>query len=239
MSDLHLEFGPFHAGEGEVLVLAGDVCVAADYWDYDAFFRDCVRNYDKVFYICGNHEHYNGDITESYHILKESLPAGVTLLENETVEYNGVTFAGATLWTDMFKFHHYVMDCASMCMNDYHSIANGDNPLCAADTVSRNLNSRRFIEDTAQLSDTPVFVISHHAPTYQSVQGRYLESQHYYAQDLTDMIETHPNITHWIHGHIHHNNDYMVGQCRVVSNPRGYHGMELNPNFKREFILDI
>ena len=239
MSDLHLEFGPFHPGEGEVLVLAGDVCVASDYWDYDPFFRDCVRNYDKVFYICGNHEHYQGDITETHHILRESLPEGVTLLENESEQYNGVTFAGATLWTDMNRFDHMTMDSAALCMNDYHAIANGDNPLRAADTVSHNLNSRRFIEDTASLSNTPVFVITHHAPTYQSVQGRYIASKHFYAQDMTELVETHPNIKYWAHGHIHHNNDYMVGQCRVISNPRGYHGYEENKSFRRNFTVEI
>lgn len=26
----------------------------------------------------------------------------------------------------------------------------------------------------------------------------------------------------WVHGHTHMSVDYMVGSCRVVSNPRGY-----------------
>jgi len=239
ISDLHMEFGPYHAGEGEVLILAGDLCIAEDYWVYVAFFRDCVRNYDKVFYICGNHESYDGDLQQTYHILKDCLPAGVSLLENETEEYNGVTFAGATLWTDMNGFDPFIMDSAALCMNDYHNIENGDSLLRAPDTVSRNLNSRRFIEDTAELSESPVFVITHHAPTYQSVQGRYIASKHYYAQDMTGLIETHPNIKYWAHGHIHHNNDYMVGQCRVISNPRGYDKYEENKTFDPDFTLEI
>ena len=68
-SDLHLEFetagchGNFHPGEGEVLVLAGDICCARDYVDdnamadrYDEFFNKCVDGYNKVFYTMGNHQ---------------------------------------------------------------------------------------------------------------------------------------------------------------------------------------
>jgi hypothetical protein len=31
----------------------------------------------------------------------------------------------------------------------------------------------------------------------------------------------------WVHGHVHAKNDYIVGNCRVVSNPRGYIGHEV------------
>jgi len=36
----------------------------------------------------------------------------------------------------------------------------------------------------------------------------------------------HPQIKLWTHGHTHHEFDYMIGECRVVCNPRGYHGYE-------------
>jgi hypothetical protein len=42
-----------------------------------------------------------------------------------------------------------------------------------------------------------------------------------------------------VHGHIHENNDYMVGNCRIISNPRGYHGMELNPNFNPRLDIEV
>ena len=31
MSDLHLEFGQFDPGEGDVLILPGDICTASSY----------------------------------------------------------------------------------------------------------------------------------------------------------------------------------------------------------------
>ena len=32
----------------------------------------------------------------------------------------------------------------------------------------------------------------------------------------------HPQIKLWTHGHTHEDFDYMVGETRIVCNPRGY-----------------
>jgi Icc-related predicted phosphoesterase len=47
------------------------------------------------------------------------------------------------------------------------------------------------------------------------------------------------NVKLWIHGHIHETNDYQVAGCRVVSNPRGYYGFELNPGFDVNKTVEI
>ena len=47
-----------------------------------------------------------------------------------------------------------------------------------------------------------------------------------YSSDLSELMLDHPQIRMWTHGHTHHNFDYMIGQCRVVCNPRGYIGYE-------------
>lgn len=71
-----------------------------------------------------------------------------------------------------------------------------------------------------------VVVIGHHAPTKMSTKPRY-EGEHIingaYSSDLSEFILDHPQIKMWTHGHTHHPFDYMVGQCRVACNPRGYH----------------
>ncbi len=60
-----------------------------------------------------------------------------------------------------------------------------------------------------------------------------------YSSDMESFIKKHPSIKWWVHGHVHHNNDYMVHQCRVASNPHGYNHSELNSNFNPSFELDI
>jgi Icc-related predicted phosphoesterase len=47
-----------------------------------------------------------------------------------------------------------------------------------------------------------------------------------YASNLENLILDNPQIHAWIHGHIHQRQDYQIGGCRVVANPRGYQGYE-------------
>ena len=89
-SDLHLEFDnedeDFDPGTGDVLVLAGDVCVARDYNDrIHKFFQKCVDGYNQVFYVMGNHEAYNGVFEDTLYLLQDKLPEGITMLNNKSV----------------------------------------------------------------------------------------------------------------------------------------------------------
>ena len=43
----------------------------------------------------------------------------------------------------------------------------------------------------------------------------------------------------WVHGHTHHNVDYMLGSTRVITNQRGYTGFELCKNFNKQLIIEI
>ena len=47
-----------------------------------------------------------------------------------------------------------------------------------------------------------------------------------YHSDLTEFIMDRPEIKLWVHGHMHDDFDYMIGDTRVVCNPRGYIGYE-------------
>ena len=89
ISDVHLEFGEYDPGKGDVLILAGDICDAIAYVHrcdedykkrYDEFFTKCVENYNKVFYVMGNHEHYNCRFDETAEILRDNIPEGLSLI---------------------------------------------------------------------------------------------------------------------------------------------------------------
>jgi hypothetical protein len=72
-------------------------------------------------------------------------------------------------------------------------------------------------------------VAGHHAPSRLSTHEQYVNDTVMnggYSSDLDEYIQDHPQIRLWTHGHTHHNFDYMIGQTRVVCNPRGYHGHE-------------
>ena len=242
-SDLHLEFDTpgdvFDPGTGDVLVLAGDICVANDYNDdYHNFFEKCVAGYNQVFYVLGNHEHYGGVFEDTLFTLQDKLPEGICILNNKSMLYRGVHFIGATLWTNQNNLDFDTMSQSQSCMNDYYSVRKRDNrTLTVIDTVEEHLFNRGWFEQCLPTLRGDVFVITHHAPSKRSVKGRYVNNEGAYASDLVQLLEKNPNITHWVHGHIHESSDYTIGNARIVTNPRGYNGQELNPNF--DPTLDI
>ena len=43
-----------------------------------------------------------------------------------------------------------------------------------------------------------------------------------YCSDLSETILDNENIKYWVHGHVHDDFDYTIGETRVACNPRGY-----------------
>ena len=141
-SDLHLEFDTItldNDGGADVLVLAGDICVARHFVDgkptyqqrlakeYRQFFDHVCREFPHVVYIMGNHEHYSGDIAKTYGILREQLDyPNLHILEKETWKHGGHTFIGGTLWTDMNQEDSLAMSYAQSAMNDFREVLNSN-----------------------------------------------------------------------------------------------------------------
>lgn len=85
-----------------------------------------------------------------------------------------------------------------------------------------------------------VVVVGHHTPSFQSMAPCYAHDKLMngaYHTNLEEFILDHPEIVLWTHGHVHDPYDYMIGDCRVFCNPRGYVGYETRArNFKLEVI---
>jgi predicted phosphodiesterase len=141
-SDVHLEFGPITLDnlEGaDVLVLAGDICVAKHFTDrnptyvqhlakeYRQFFDHVTQEFPEVVYIMGNHEHYSGDVAHTENILREHLDYGnLHILEKETWTHQGHTFVGGTLWTDMNRSDPLTLSYTRNAMNDFREVLNSN-----------------------------------------------------------------------------------------------------------------
>lgn len=147
-SDVHLEFGPisFDNHGSDVLILSGDICVAADLLKNEqddildrfdrsskihTFFQECCSRFKNVIYIMGNHEHYHGDFAKTYNKLKDHLGYLVNLhiLEKESVIIDDVTFICGTLWTNMNKEDPMTMAHIRGVMNDYRIIDDSREPV--------------------------------------------------------------------------------------------------------------
>ena len=248
VSDLHLECEPQTLPGGEVLILAGDI---AEYrtLKQDPTFLDELSKYDRVFYVMGNHEHYHHRLHKTYNDIKALLPANTSILENEIAEYNGVLFLGATLWTDLNQGDPVTMFSIRNFMNDYKTIQNFYpkknlyHKLTPEATLELHKQSVDYFRTVlAANPDRPVVVITHHAPSFASVNEKYLHDTTInggYASELSELILEYPNIKLWVHGHMHDPVDYHIGSTRVVSNPRGYVPWESGNGFDANFTVEV
>ena len=271
VSDLHLEFTPIgipNAGDTDVLILSGDICVAEDLHShpvgsanplvplgrrqlasetYQEFFAHISSEYKNVIYVLGNHEHYHGKIDTSHDVIRKTLSdmniTNIHLLENESIVLDGIVFVGGTLWTDMNNGNPMSMNAVQSGMNDFRIIRvakRAYRKFNTMDAVALHTATKNFIETQAGVhSDLPVVVCTHHAPSYQSVAEQFKGSELNagYASDLSDLILDNPNIKLWTHGHMHNSSDYMIGDTRIIANPRGYYNE--NPEFNRLKVFEV
>jgi len=97
---------------------------------------------------------------------------------------------------------------------------------CPEDAVEDHKKMLGFIQSIIEGRNDEKFVVcGHHAPSRLSTHPRYKEDvlmNGGYSSSLDDYIMDHPQIKLWTHGHTHEPFDYMVGETRIVCNPRGY-----------------
>jgi Icc-related predicted phosphoesterase len=263
VSDLHLDYsGYLDMPGGEVLILAGDICEARsmrrDYEDVEPssqpqpssefFTHECAK-YEKVFMVMGNHEHYHGRFNRTYSEIVSMLPKNVTLLENQAEEYQGVMFLGGTLWTDINQHDPLTEWHLRGHMSDYKLISNFHpekstyikiTPLM---TAQAHAETKQYFESVLKDNrDKKCVVITHHAPSFKSIHKNYAGDHLMnggYVSDLSDFILDNPNISFWNHGHTHFPFDYMIGETRVLCNPRGYLPYEAGNGFDVNFTFEV
>jgi predicted phosphodiesterase len=85
-----------------------------------------------------------------------------------------------------------------------------------------------------------MIVVGHHTPSLLSCHPVYKDDEIMnggYHSDLSAIMLSYPKIKLWTHGHTHDHFDYMVGETRVVCNPRGYIDYEdIADNFELKVI---
>jgi len=198
-------------------------------------FRDFLSRvsfqFPHVIYVAGNHEFYHFRWNQTIEVLKEycnRLP-NVYFLERDVKKIDDVTFIGGTLWTNMNKGDPLTLHAVRDMMNDFRLIRKeheGFTSLKPHDTVIRHKQTLDYIRSVvAERHDEKFVVAGHHSPSTQSIHPRYAHDSLMngaYHSDLSEFIMDHPQIKLWTHGHTHHPFDYMIGETRVVCNPRGY-----------------
>ena len=204
ISDLHMEFQPWHHDPipDAFYLNAGDT--HPDWRIRDHFHLGVLKG--KVFYVKGNHDYYGGSFKDAALDFNESI-----WVEKE--DGSTLKIAGATLWTYItpvrwWDFREYMMDYRNIKGMNY----------------DRYLNAHKTQHDYLFQSNADIWVI-HHCPSFQSVHEKYKDSNgnDFFATELSYKIlemKKPPKLI--VHGHTHERFDYMIGDTRVVCNPRGY-----------------
>jgi DNA repair exonuclease SbcCD nuclease subunit len=214
------------------------------------FLKRCSFQFPYVIYIAGNHEFYNGKWNQSLITLSNECAKfpNVYFLEAGSKKIDDVTFIGGTLWTDMNKGDPLTLHSVRDMMNDFRVIKKdleGYTNLKPHDTVIRHKHMLGYIKTVvAERPDEKFVVVGHHSPSFQSAHEMYRQDtlmNGAYHSDLSEFILDRPQIKLWVHGHTHHPFDYMIGETRVVCNPRGYEsdGYSEDSGWNPNILLEI
>lgn len=259
VSDLHLEhdreFTIANPGS-DVLVLAGDICVS-QYLNrgddspyalvrdkFSAFIEDCSRNWSHVIYLAGNHEYYHGYIDEEMIRLKDyfrHIP-NLYILDDESLEIDGVLFVGSTLWFDGNRGNPVTIQTLNRGMNDFRIIqwkTRNYIKFKPQDAIIKHAAALDYITKTIDGYEGKIVLCTHHSPSFLGVHPKYADDIHMnggYHSDLSELILDN-NINLWIHGHTHVSLDYMLGNTNIVCNPKGYHNE--NPDFNPSLVVEV
>jgi hypothetical protein len=185
-SDLHLEFlqqdfpgerliAPAYGAD--LLVLAGDI---ANGNQAIKLFQDWPV---QVLYLAGNHEFY-GQAFDQTRIQLRNAAAGmhIKFLDNDTVDFGGVRFLGATMWTDYLlecnRTQRQLMENAELRLNDHRVIRTQDGVFTAARALEEHELSREWLQRQLDTPDKEkMIVVTHHGHHALSVHPRYAGDQ--------------------------------------------------------------
>lgn len=245
-----------------ILLLAGDIGTYKNYEDtYRRIFNMLSKRFKKVICVPGNHSWYKSEVwgMEKDFFKSIILPKNVHYMDDDALMLDKNTMViGSCLWTDFDNENPMIMMQAQNGMNDYNLIRHGyqdpadvsvysqyhKKTIQASDVLEKHKKSKEFIigmlNEANKMGVKNKIIVSHHAPTFQSVDGRYRDDRlnGAYCTNLEYLMKEY-DVTLFVHGHMHCTNDYMVDNTRVICNALGYHNYEINPKFNSNLIVEI
>lgn len=243
LSDLHLECSPIllEKTDADIVILAGDIRPGSGGVKWAKY------NFDvPVLYVPGNHEYYNPVWTMDELLCEmryESEGSNVTVLDRDSVELGGVRFIGTTLWTDLHGNPFGGIECGVISSDTGNiRVADGEGLTSRVAQPLFEQNRNWLKGELAQPFDGKTVVITHHAPSGNSLHPQYAGNP-WNSCFITEMESfMGDDVDLWVHGHTHNNFDYKVNATRVICNPRGYphpFGGWENREFKEAMVIEI
>ena len=246
-SDLHLEF-PMNkqfmvknpiVPKSEVLILAGDIVPFHLMEQQNDFFSYISDHFRMTYWIPGNHEYYNNDISKRIGSFQENIRNNIVLLNNKTIIEDNTALQFSTLWTKINPLQELKIQHG---MNDFRIIRNGEERFTPRDCTQFFEENIHFISnEIATHADLNKVVVTHHVPTFQNYPKEHLGSSlnSAFAVDLNGFIEK-SNVDAWIYGHHHKNiNEFKIGNTAMCTNQLGYVQANEHRKFKQNKTIKL
>ena len=171
--------------------------------------------------------------------IKKNIPDNVHYLDNEYVEFEDKIVFGGCMYSDYLLYDNVDLSKRSgeHYLNDFRYVHIYDKEMNVVRPVNTDDYQKFhaiFMEKLKQCikeTDKDIIVLSHFCPSIQSISEKYLNQGNIYvnasyASNMEDFIKDNLRIRYWLHGHVHSEFDYYIGNCRVVCCPYGYKGRE-------------
>jgi hypothetical protein len=257
-SDLHLEFLQPNVKVPEdmlpdpsaahLLVLAGDVCGATQ-TNYKKRLLEATSQFDMVLYVPGNHEYYDGALSEPMAALDRKMEAvcfstpNVVFMQKRGVIIRDTIYLGCTMWTNPSPAFW-----ENPPVNDYNMICGRRRGQAVTPKELAAVHKdhaawlRSEIRKAKRMTGVhQAVVITHHCPDISLARGcrhrRADTRPWYYSTDLKDLVED-PFIRVWCHGHTHESSlDRMPSGVTFATNALGYATEETGFNPRAVFTL--
>jgi hypothetical protein len=231
ISDIHLEFYDKLAfplilkPNARYLALCGDIGYPHQPI-FKSFIDYCSRNWEKVFYIPGNHEYYNKrphyhwrfDAPDTMETIETRIQSiftpyrNVYYLNKEIHELpeETINIIGATMWTRIPKD---LEGSASGTLNDFAQIATASTEepyyeqFMPAKMNELHLDHSKFILDSLNKTEEQgrkAIVLTHHMPSRSLVTPRFQNNSNNYLfyTEMTEHLK-HQTLAGWLCGHSH------------------------------------
>src|SRR5574343_396163 len=203
-SDLHLEFykknnlGTFinnfkslqEYNKVPNLILAGDICTLSSMNSFEHFLNEVSIDYNKIFYVLGNHEMYSDDDQK------------ITLTwasghYSDSVYSDSIKIFGGTLWSNATMVAFYGLTDSFYVSRD--------------DTLKKHNDTLEFLENKQAEYD---LIITHHMPSIDLIDAKYKV----YSR-INSVFGALKNSGFWIYGHTHSRKTETLQNRNFVCNP--------------------
>ena len=247
-SDLHIEMKGYFSipkVDSDLIVLAGDIDVGMHGIEWA---EELTRLHDKpVIYLAGNHEYYHHDHTELTQAFRDYAARYDKLhfLEKDELLIGDIRILATTLWTN---YYHELggiergknITLLDDALNDHRLITLNKDRFSAARAYEENQRAELWLKQKLAIPfEGKTIIITHHAPSRKCNHRHFGESLYSpgFVSNLDELVK---QTDLWLYGHTHSNEDLTIGQCRVVSNQKGYpHEKAAGNPYRPDLLIEI